>query len=96
MTAQKGKDLLLTVDSDGEGSFTHRGGLAGAIARLQRGNGGHHRSGIGRPLARAVRRDDHEQPCLAFHWRFRQGLSHADSRTEHRALRGGELGGRRC
>ena len=27
MTAQKGKDLLLKVDSDGEGSFVTIGGL---------------------------------------------------------------------
>jgi predicted secreted protein len=37
MTAQKGKDLLLKVDSTGTGSFGHRGGLAGPHARLQRG-----------------------------------------------------------
>ena len=43
MTAQKGKDLLLKVDSDGAGSFTTVAGLAGAHARLQRGPGRHHR-----------------------------------------------------
>jgi predicted secreted protein len=37
MTAQKGKDLLLKVDTDGAGSFVTVAGLR-AYARLQRGN----------------------------------------------------------
>ena len=47
MTAQKAKDLLLKVDTNGAGSFVTVG-AAGAHARLQRGHRRRDRHGVGR------------------------------------------------
>ncbi len=52
MVAQKGKDLLLKIDSTGSGSFRHRRRIALEAHRLQQRDGRHHRRRI-RPAAGA-------------------------------------------